>query len=139
MWFHIPIVLSLFEPWTQPEFFLSLNLALINILWEIPLWKGRRQLSFPKVVLLLHWGLPSYCSCNFFPKFLKIFGPSFWFYLAWECLDCWILFFPLLHFGLFEVELRSNCFFFFSETVFCLPMLLTIEFTVWFENDALLI
>ena len=39
------------------------------------------------IVLPLHWiqscSVSPCCSCNFFPKFLKILDPPCWFYLSW--------------------------------------------------------
>ena len=74
------------------------------------------------------------CSCNCFPKFWN-FGPSFLFYLAWECLDSWtlFLFFPLLQFGLSWGQLFS-CF---SKNCLCLQMLWVLEFKVRSENVVL--
>ena len=45
-----------------------------------------------------------------FPKFLKILGPSFYFYLAWDCLVSQNLSFLCYKFWSFEVRSKANCF-----------------------------
>ena len=80
------------------------------------------------------------CSCNIFPKIFENFGPSFWFYLAWIYLVSWTLvFFSLLQIWIVWSWIEVKCFHAFRKTAFCLPMLLTVDFKVWFENYALLI
>ena len=80
------------------------------------------------------------CRCN---NFSQIFEKFWTLLLILSCLDLFGFlnsgFFPLLQIWVVWNWIEVNCFHDFQKTAFCLPMLLTAEFKVWFENEVLLI
>ena len=114
------------------------------------IWEIRHLEEFNMLVLLskqtvaqrricpeicVHQVVVNCCSCNFFPKFwtlllilsyLELFG-----FLNFV--------FPLLQIWIVWNWNEVRCFHAFRKTAFCLPILLTVEFKIWFENDAILI